>query len=604
MTYQQVVMSSPGKRPHEQVEARFPSGHTIGSFYRSTCEVLGVESRTKNNHVPIFYCPHRFNVDYVDVEDSTPPKVGRALIGVKVGSYTMLPNPENNTYKHDIPLAIRIYPATAKTAMLTIKIGVVVALDERKDVTIEVPDPETPAQEEYAGFIKCTETLALMNMDFRCDLADCVKIDNGRSLDYTVDMSHVAWNMDGDLSGHIIIHSNLDRENAMYWRANIEASMLKKYIEESKRTFFPKNTVASVGSTAGGAVAVAKADQQARGLHELMEDADKQVEDAKAAIQSAQDGEDEPDQTSFFLTPGEAYWKEMHRIEKNKGKLQAKLAKEELLLAKQQQQELLAKQGVMLTDAHHKADHFEESWGSEKLISDYRDKSAKEHEMKALKLEEELTVKNKELTDASHKAQELTQLIRRLPTPLWSTALDINGAKKEFARFYNITVDVNESDVVTGHNFNIYSIRQETSNIFCLLMSDVQRKEVIDVMVHAFENGEGTMRDSYKTLFQRYSRSVEYAHNRQRQDHQAKKVEKNRETWVNRLTTYFNKVVKERFDKIEVLPVGGAGGAAGGAADGAGGAADGAADGAAGGDDGEKCTCCGRVPPENCTLYD
>ena len=221
--------------------------------------------------------------------------------------------------------------------------------------------------------------------------------------------------------------------------------------------------------------------------------------------------------------------------------------------------------------------------------------------MKALKLEEELTVKNKELTDASHKAQELTQLIRNLPCPLWSPALDIGGGKKEFERFYDMTVYINESNIVTGsHDFNIYGITQETTNIFCLLMSDVQRKEVIDAMAHAFENGEGKMRDSYKTLFQRYSRSVEYAHNRQRQDHQAKKVEKNRATWVNRLTTYFNKVVKERFDKIEVLPVGGAGGAAGGA----GGAADGAADGTAGGDDGDECACCGRVPPEACMLYE
>ena len=416
----------------------------------------------------------------------------------------------------------------------------------------------------------------------------------------------------------------------------IEASMLNKYMEESKRTFFPKNTLASVDSAVDGDVSVAKFE-------------------IKAAIQSAQDGEDAPDPTSFFLTPTEAYWKEMHRIEKNKGKLQEKLAKEQQLLITQLEQKLIAKDQKLedskaldrthkeldrthkeqrlfamkleqqliekdkkLIDAHHKADFFEASLASEKLISDFRDKSAKQHETKALKLEEVLIVKDQKLTDASRKAQELTQLIRRLPTPLWSAAFDINGAKKEFARFYDITGDVNESDVVTGHNFNIYSIQQETTNIFCLLMSDVQRKEVIDAMAHAFENGEGKMRDSYKTLFQRYSRSVEYAHNRQRQDHQAKKVAKNRETWVVRLTAYFNHVVKERFDKIEVLPVGGAGGAAGGA----GGAGDGAADGAAGGAGGavagaggaaagaadgaagDECACCGRVPPEECMLYE
>ena len=120
-------------------------------------------------------------------------------------------------------------------------------------------------------------------------------------------------------------------------------------------------------------------------------------------------------------------------------------------------------------------------------------------------------------------------------------------------------------------------------------MSDVQRKEVIDIMVQAFENGEGKMRDSYKTLFQKYSRSIEYAHNRQNEDKKAKNVEKNRKTWVDRLTNYFNHVVKERFDKIEVLPVDGVGGAvagAGGAVDdavaGAGGAADDAVAGAGG----------------------
>ena len=198
-------MSSPGKRQHEQVEARFPKDHTIESFWRFTCKVLGNECKAKHNHVPIFYSPHRSGQEYHDVEDSTSPKVGRATIGVKVGQDTMLPNLENNTYKQDVPLAIKIFPATTKTAMLTIRIGVVVALDERKDVTIEVPDPETPAQEEYAGFMKCTETLALLDMDFRCGRADCVKIDNGRSLDYNVDMSHVARDMDGELSGHIII---------------------------------------------------------------------------------------------------------------------------------------------------------------------------------------------------------------------------------------------------------------------------------------------------------------------------------------------------------------------------------------------------------------
>ena len=212
-------MSSPGKRPYEQAEARFPKNHTIESYYRHACQVLGDECKAKHNHVPIFYSPHRFGHEYMDVEDSTPPKVGRATIGVKCGPFTMWPNPENNTYKQDVPLAIRIHPATAKTAMLTIKIGVVVALDERKDVKIEVPDPETPAQEEYAGFEKFTETLALINMDFRCGHPDCVKIDNGRTLDYGVDMSHVTCHVDEDedyLSGHIIIHSNLDCDNAMY----------------------------------------------------------------------------------------------------------------------------------------------------------------------------------------------------------------------------------------------------------------------------------------------------------------------------------------------------------------------------------------------------
>ena len=36
---------------------------------------------------------------------------------------------------------------------------------------------------------------------------------------------------------------------------------------------------------------------------ELREDAERQVDEAKAAIQSAQDGEDAPDQSDVFLSP-------------------------------------------------------------------------------------------------------------------------------------------------------------------------------------------------------------------------------------------------------------------------------------------------------------
>ena len=66
------------------------------------------------------------------------------------------------------------------------------------------------------------------------------------------------------------------------------------------------------------------------------------------------------------------------------------------------------------------------------------------------------------------------------------------------------------------------------------------------------------MRHSYKDLFQKYSRSVEYEHNRRHEDKKSKQVETNRKTWVDRLTKHFNDVVKQRFDTIEVLPAGGA----------------------------------------------
>ena len=601
MTHQQVVMASPAKNDKKRVYmpavSCFPKNMTIESAYAYSCEVLEKECKAKHGRVAHFYCPHRSGVHFTDIKDSTPPKSGRATTspaGELSGSTCGV---AGNIYKHTIPLALKIFAPTKKTSMLTVRIGVVVALEQQNESrVIAVPDTTTAAQEEYADFVRFTETLALIDVNFQelfWTENAATKVDCGKSLAYVVDMSGVVMKSDDEtnvqLSGHIIIASTIDRENAMYWRVKIEANMLNKHVALSKRTFFPDNPYPD----SMGYVKI-EANASKERYKELRKDAEREVNEAKAAIQSAQDGEDAPDQSDVFLDPTVAYWKEKFRLEHAK----FKTLEQAYMIAKEQDPR----------DAPHTAQN----------------------------------------VDKAPENYKLTQLIRNLPSPLFHQAIVFGGGKQEFDRFYNKTVYINESHIATGaHDFNIYGIKQETSNIFCLLMSDVQRKEVIDVMVQAFENGEGSMRHSYKHLFQKFSRRVEYEHNRRHEDKKSKQVEINRKKWVDRLTKHFNDVVKQRFDTIELLPAGGAddavagaGGAAddavagaggictgagwrslargswllvdsGGAAGGdAGGAADGAtdgtagADGTAGGDDGDKCACCGRVPPEACMRYD
>ena len=147
-------------------------------------------------------------------------------------------------------------------------------------------------------------------------------------------------------------------------------------------------------------------------------------------------------------------------------------------------------------------------------------------------------------TKQQQKTAKLTKLMYELPTSVgFSHALTHVDVKEEFERFHEKTMYNNFPTRL--YDFNMYGVHQKTSNVFCFLMSDTQRSVVIDRMVDAFDNGHGTMRDSYRNLFKKYSREVEYAYNRQNEDKKAKSVESTRRKWVEKLTQYFNETVHE-----------------------------------------------------------
>lgn len=502
------------KRAFEPGIRTFPDGESIESAYMNALQDLKTESKLRHGRVAPFWCPHRNKIKYKNINDSESPKFGHVhRLAIRRGNI-------GNEYKQDVGLAVKLYPPTITTQRLGLRLGIIAALNKRNDIYISPPEAETDAQHLYRDFVVYTDTLAVIDVDFRQNDAGfwtekaVTKVDTGKSMTYTVDMSNVEMKMNDELSGHMVISSCLDPGNTMYWRANIDTCLINEHIADLRCTLVSRDAAPAYGFGGHGS-----ADVGPRAGVPVEKDIAKAMSgDIVNLDEFTHSGRLELAATRARL------YKYAMNYNGYEGAMPASPASD-------------TSEGcaapVMYGDGllHGKAkDNDDEGVGNADRDGVWSSCSVQE-------LHEKYT---KEL----QKTTNLTKLILGLP-PLvgFSHALDYVGVKEEFERFYKKTIY--SKSPMRLYDFNMHAVHQKTSNVFCFLMSDTQRRVVIDRMVHAFDNGHGSMRNSYGDLFQKFAREVEYDHNRHNEDKKAKAVQSNRSKLVQKLTQHFNDVVDE-----------------------------------------------------------
>ena len=172
-------------------------------------------------------------------------------------------------------------------------------------------------------------------------------------------------------------------------------------------------------------------------------------------------------------------------------------------------------------------------------------KRQREEEFRVSVLQERVSVLEQE-NDRLH------QLLYKFPNVGFMQALQLANIKGQFARFYDQTVFTTIDQFHHLKNsftaFDIYGVLPKTTADFCFFMTDVERENVIDIMVKAFTEKSGTQRSSYRDYFEKYSITVEVDHNRNGRMKEAKRVAACRLRWKNSLTALFDSTVKIVFE--------------------------------------------------------